>query len=32
MSGVTFLGRIDTEPYFDKNVVKEYAEGFINKF
>ncbi len=26
MSGVTILGRIDEEPYFDQNVVKEYAE------
>ncbi|MEH6407362.1 MAG: AAA family ATPase, partial [Leeuwenhoekiella sp.] len=26
MSGVTILGRIDEEPYFDKMVVKEYAE------
>jgi dethiobiotin synthetase len=25
MSGVRILGRIDEEPYFDKNVVKEYA-------
>jgi len=25
MSGVKMLGRIDEEPYFDKNVVKEYA-------
>ena len=28
MTGVTVLGRIDDEPYFDKNVVKEYAEQF----
>lgn len=28
MSGVTVLGRIDEEPYFDKNVVREYAERF----
>jgi len=28
MTGVTALGRIDDEPYFDKNVVKEYAERF----
>ena len=27
MSGVSVLGRIDQEPYFDKNVVKEYAEN-----
>lgn len=25
MSGVTILGRIDEEPYFDENVVAEYA-------
>lgn len=25
MTGVTILGRIDEEPYFDQNVVKEYA-------
>jgi len=25
MSGVQILGRIEEEPYFDKNVVKEYA-------
>ncbi len=25
MTGVTILGRIEEEPYFDKNVVKEYA-------
>lgn len=28
MTGVTVLGRIDNEPYFDKNVVMEYAEQF----
>ncbi|HSI70257.1 MAG TPA: dethiobiotin synthase [Gillisia sp.] len=28
MSGARFLGRIDPEPYFDKNVIKEYAEEF----
>lgn len=26
MSGVPILGRIDEEPYFDTNVVREYAE------
>lgn len=26
MSGVTILGRIDEEPYFDRSVIKEYAE------
>jgi dethiobiotin synthetase len=30
MTGVSCLGRIDNEPYFDKNVVKEYAGGFKN--
>jgi dethiobiotin synthetase len=28
MSGVNIIGRIDEEPYFDKMVVKEYAEEF----
>ncbi len=28
MSGVRFLGRIEQEPYFDRNVVKEYADTF----
>ena len=28
MTGVSVLGRIDHEPYFDKNVVLEYAEQF----
>jgi dethiobiotin synthetase len=28
MTGISCLGRIDDEPYFDKNVVKEYAELF----
>jgi len=28
MTGVTVLGRIDEKPYFDKNVIKEYAEQF----
>jgi len=31
MAGVSCLGRIDDEPYFDKNVVKDYAEEFENK-
>ena len=31
MAEVPCLGRIDNEPYFDKNVVKEYADGFKNK-
>ena len=28
MSGVRTLGRVDEEPYFDKNVIREYAEKF----
>lgn len=28
MSGVRLLGRVNEEPYFDRNVVKEYAEIF----
>lgn len=28
MTDVKVIGRIDEEPYFDKNVVKEYAEKF----
>ena len=28
MTQVPVLGRIDEEPYFDKNVIKEYAEIF----
>ncbi|MFY7672136.1 dethiobiotin synthase [Tenacibaculum sp. MEBiC06402] len=28
MSGVDVLGRIEEEPYFDQNVIKEYAEKF----
>jgi dethiobiotin synthetase len=31
MSGVPVLGRIDQEPYFDQNIVKEYAEIFREK-
>ena len=31
MSGVRILGRIDEEPYFDSNVVKEYAAVLRNK-
>ncbi len=29
MTGVTILGRIDEEPYFDKNVILEYAEKLV---
>ncbi len=28
MTGVTVIGRINEEPYFDQNVIKEYAEVF----
>ena len=28
MTAIKVIGRIDEEPYFDKNVVKEYAERF----
>ena len=28
MTGVTIIGRIEDEPYFDKNVIKEYADKF----
>ncbi|MFD1615951.1 dethiobiotin synthase [Gelatiniphilus marinus] len=28
MTNIPIIGRIDEEPYFDKNVVKEYAELF----
>ena len=28
MTNVRVIGRIDEEPYFDKNVIKEYAEKF----
>lgn len=28
MSGARVLGRIEVEPYFDRNVIKEYAENF----
>ncbi len=31
MSGVEILGRIDQEPYFDRNVILEYGEKFRNK-
>ena len=28
MTGVTVIGRINDEPYFDQNVVREYAVKF----
>lgn len=31
MTGVNVIGRIDEEPYFDKNVIKEYADKFYEK-
>lgn len=31
MTAVPILGRIDEEPYFDKNVIREYAELFKEK-
>ena len=31
MAQVPILGRIDQEPYFDENVVREYAELFREK-
>jgi dethiobiotin synthetase len=31
MTGVPVIGRVDEEPYFDKNVIKEYAERFKEK-
>jgi len=31
MTGVSVLGRIDDEPYFDKNVILEYAAVFKDK-
>lgn len=30
-SGLTMIGRIEEEPYFDKNVVLEYADSFREK-
>lgn len=31
MTNVPIIGRIDEEPYFDQNVIKEYAELFKDK-
>ncbi|PSG90554.1 dethiobiotin synthase [Aurantibacter aestuarii] len=31
MSNTEFIGRINEEPYFDKNVIKEYAQLFKDK-
>ena len=30
MTGINIIGRIEEEPYFDKNVIKAYAEEFKN--
>jgi dethiobiotin synthetase len=30
-TGVPYIGRIEQEPYFDKNVIREYAELFQEK-
>ncbi|RZN84684.1 MAG: dethiobiotin synthase [Winogradskyella sp.] len=30
MTGVNIIGRIEDEPYFDKNVIREYANKFKN--
>lgn len=30
MTGIHVIGRIDEEPYFDRNVIKEYADEFRN--
>ena len=32
MGNSTILGRIGNEPYFDRNVIKEYAEWFAEKW
>ncbi len=31
MSNIEIIGRIEEEPYFDKNVIKEYADLFRDK-
>ena len=31
MSGIKVIGRIEEEPYFDKNVIKEYADKFRDR-
>ena len=31
MTNVDIIGRIDEEPYFDKNVIAEYANKFREK-
>lgn len=31
MSGISVIGNIEEEPYFDKNVIKEYADKFRDR-
>lgn len=31
MTGIKVIGRINDEPYFDKNVIKEYADQFLRR-
>ena len=31
MTGVSVIGRIEEEPYFDRNVIREYADLFREK-
>ena len=31
MTNAPVIGRVDDEPYFDKNVIKEYADKFVKK-
>ena len=31
MTNINVIGRVDEEPYFDKNVIKEYAEMFRDR-
>jgi len=31
MTGVNVIGRIDEEPYFDQNVIREYADRFYQQ-
>lgn len=30
-TGINYIGRIENEPYFDQNVIKEYADSFREK-
>lgn len=31
MTNVNVIGRIEEEPYFDQNIIKEYAQKFVKK-